>query len=102
MRPEVAEVARRQRAQRLEIVRVAARHDDDVGVRRQRGPRDPRRDVFGDDFGGVREALAVRELLAIVDDVHAEADLVRQAARWNPTWPAPMTYSSGEGSIGSM
>ena len=26
----------------------------------------------------VREALAVRELLAVVDDVHAEADLVRQ------------------------
>ena len=51
----------------------------DVGVRGERRPLRASRDVFDDDFGGVRKPLAVRELLAIVDDVHAEADLVRQA-----------------------
>ena len=41
-------------------------------------PRDPRRDVVDDDLRGGREALGVRELLAVVDDVDAEADLVRE------------------------
>ena len=40
--------------------------------------RDPRRDVVGDDLGRGGEALAVRELLAVVDDVDAEADFVRE------------------------
>ena len=89
---EIAQVARRQRAQRVEVVGVAAR--DDRRRRRAAGARarDPGRDVLGDDLGRVREALAVGELLAVVDDVDAEADLVRQIrARWKPTWPAPMT-----------
>ena len=43
-----------------------------------RRARDPRRDVVGDDLGRVGKALGVRELLAIVDDVDAEADFVRQ------------------------
>ena len=54
---------------------------DDVGVRRERVSRQPGRDVFGDDLGGVGKSLAVRELLAIVDDVDAEADFVRELAR---------------------
>ena len=75
---EIPEVPRREGAQRLEIVGVAARDDDDVGVRRQLGSRDPGRDVFGDDLARIRKALAVGELLAIVDDVDLKADRVRQ------------------------
>ncbi len=82
--PEIAEVARRKRPQRLEIVGVAARDDDDVRVRRQRRARDPGGNVFRHDFRGVRKPLAVRELLAIVHDVHAEADLVRQPREMKP------------------
>ena len=77
--PEIAKVARRQRAQRFEVVGVAARHDDDVGVRRELGALDPGRDVLGHDLGRGRKPLAVRELLAIVHDVDAEADFVGQA-----------------------
>src|SRR5438094_2726396 len=71
---EIAELPRRERAHRLEIVRVPARHDDRVRVRRKVRARDPRRDVVDDDLDGIGKALAVRELLAVVDDVDAETD----------------------------
>ena len=45
---------------------------------------DPGRDVFGHDFRGVREALAVGELLAVVHDVDAEADLVGEPREVKP------------------
>ena len=51
----------------------------------------PLGDRLDDDLFGGGEALAVRELLAVVDDVDAEADLVgERGARCQPTWPAPM------------
>ena len=81
---EVAQVARRQRPQGFQIVGVAAGHDDHIGVRGQSGSRDPRGDVFRHDLGGVREPFAVGELLAIVDDVHSKADLVRQVGEVEP------------------
>ena len=49
IRPRYRRSRVREGAQRLEVVRVTARDDDDVGVRRQLGSRDPGRDVFGDD-----------------------------------------------------
>src|SRR5215470_1445337 len=73
---EVTELTRCQRPQRLEIVRVAARHDDRVPVHGKSGPGDPRRDVLDDHLDGVRKPLGVGELLAVVDHVHAEADFV--------------------------
>ena len=39
----------------------------------------PGRDVVDHDFGRVRKPLAVRELLAIVDHVHAKADSCGEA-----------------------
>ena len=58
---------------------MAARDDDGVRVRRQVGARDPRGDVLDDDFDGVGKTFPVRKLLAVVDDVNAEADFVRDA-----------------------
>src|SRR5205814_5544922 len=69
---EVAEVPGGERAERVEVVRVAARNDDDVRGRRQVDPTEPLGDVLDDDGGGHREPLRVGELLAIVDDVNAE------------------------------
>src|SRR5258708_5464225 len=61
-----------------EIVGVAAREDDGIGVRRQIRARDPRGDVLDDDLDGCREAFRVGELLAIVHDVDAEPDFVSE------------------------
>src|SRR5262249_43577928 len=63
---EIAQLARCQHAQRLEVVGVAARDDDGVGVRREIRAVDPRGDVVDDDLDRGRKALAVGELLAIV------------------------------------
>ena len=49
----------------------------DVGVSGQGGPLDPRRQIVDDDLRGLREPLGVRELLAVVDHVDAEADILR-------------------------
>ena len=64
---------------------------DDVGVRREIGAARATSGMSSTTiFVGGREALGVGELLAVVDDVDAEADLVRaMRARWKPTWPAP-------------
>ena len=78
---EVAQVARGQRAERVEVVGVAARDDDDVGGRRQLGAMQPRADVVDFDRLGSREALGVGELLAVVDDVDAEAGVGGDARR---------------------
>ena len=47
-------------------------------MRRQRRTREPRGDVFRDHRGRLREALPIRELLAVVDDVDAKADVLRE------------------------
>ena len=82
--PEIAQLAGRKRPKRFQVVRVAARDDHRVGMGRDRRPRDPRRDVVDHDLDGVREALAVRKLLTIVDHVHAETDVVRQPGEMKP------------------
>ena len=74
----VSQRAGRQCPQRLEIVGVATRDDDDVGVRREVGSCEPGRDVLGHDLGRGGEALAVCELLAIVDHVDVKADFLRE------------------------
>ena len=52
---------------------------DRVRVGGKRCAGDPRRDVVDHDLDRVGKPLAVRELLAIVHDVDAEADFVRHA-----------------------
>src|SRR3954471_20266589 len=74
---EIAQVARRERAQRLEVVGMAAGDDHHVRMRGDIRARDPGRDVIDDDLRGGRKTLGVGELLAIVHDMHAEADLFR-------------------------
>ena len=63
---------------------MAARDDDDVGGRRKLGAMQPLGNRLDDDLGAGK-ALGVRELLAVVDDVDAEAgvggDLRRDASR---------------------
>ena len=81
MRPEVLQIARRERAHGLEVALVSARDDDDVGRGRDVGAMQPLGDRLDDDFFGGGEALATRELLAVVDDVHAEVDLVGERGR---------------------
>ena len=81
---EVAQLDRRERPQRFEVVRVAPRDDDGVRVRRQMRPRNPCGNVVDDDFLGGREALRVGELLAIVHDPHAEPDFVRSPREVEP------------------
>ena len=88
---EVAQLARRQRAQRLEIVGVAARDDHDVGVRRQsacararpgcRRRRSRRR-------SGKRSRLANFSRSSTTWTRKPTSCASR--ARWKPTWPAPM------------
>src|SRR4051794_37042525 len=46
-------------------------------MRRNLRPLEPGRDIFGDHLGGVREALTAGKLLAVVDDVNLEANLLR-------------------------
>ena len=87
---DVSQLRRRERAQRVEVVLVAARDDDRVGRGRQLVGLQPRRNVVDDDVDAVAEALGAGELLAIVDDVDAEAGVVRHPRRGNtPTCPAP-------------
>ena len=56
---------------------MAAGDDHGVGVRGQRMLLDPGRDVLDDDVDAFAEAFGVGELLAVVDDVDAEPDVVR-------------------------
>src|SRR5262249_10703586 len=78
---EIAQLSRREDAQRLEIVGVAASDDHGVGVGREVRVVDPRRDVLDDDLDGAREPLRVRELLAVVDDMNAESDIAGQTGK---------------------
>src|SRR5207237_2863985 len=57
---------------------VAARDDDRIRVWWKIRPGDPRRNVVDDDLDRRGEALAVRELLTIVDHVHPEPDVARE------------------------
>jgi hypothetical protein len=66
---------------------MAARHDDDIGVRRKVCARYPRGDVVDDDFDSGREALGVRKLLAVVGDVDPEADPPASRSQMGPTCP---------------
>src|SRR4030095_6773122 len=68
----------RQRAERIEIVRVPARDDDGVGGWGKSVRCDPLRNVVHDDVDAFAEALGAGEFLAVVDDMYAEADFVRQ------------------------
>ena len=70
---EIPQIARAERTQRFEVVRVAPRDDDDVGRWRQVGAVKPAADVIDDDAVGEWKPLVARELLAIVHDVDAEA-----------------------------
>src|SRR6266545_1873206 len=76
---QITQAARGKRAQRVEVVSMAAREDH--GVRRggKCGSLQPLRDVVDRDAGHVRKAVAIGELLAIVHDVHLEAGIVRGA-----------------------
>ena len=56
----------------VEIVLVPAGHDHGVGRRRQVCCVQPVGDRLDDHFVGIGKALAVGELLAVVDDVDAE------------------------------
>jgi len=77
---EVSQLAGRQRPQRFEVVRVPARDDDDVGVRRERGCAPARAGMSSatiSSAAGKRSRFA--KLLAIVDDVDPEPDFVGDA-----------------------
>src|SRR5439155_20291789 len=76
---EIGQRPRREGGPRLEVVGVATRDDDGVSGRGEADASDPRGDVVDDHFRGRREALGVRELLAVVDDMNAESDFVRDA-----------------------
>jgi hypothetical protein len=70
---DIAQVARRERSKRIEVVAVTARHDDDV--RRLRNLRlvQPVWNRIDDHFVGVGKPFRVGELLAIVENMDAEA-----------------------------
>ena len=77
---EILQVAGGERAHRVEIVGVPARHHDNERRNRQLGAMQPLGDRLGDDFLGGREAFGVGELLAIVDDVHAKPGIAGDPA----------------------
>ena len=74
--PEVAQILRRQRAERVEVVPVTACQDDGERVGRQLGLCQPLGDRIHHDLLGVRKPLGVGELFAVVDDVELEPDRV--------------------------
>jgi hypothetical protein len=78
--PEVCERPGHQHAQRLEVGLVAAGDDHRVGGRRQRRLRQPLRDRLDDQFVSAGKALAVGELLPVVEDMNAEAGRLGQVA----------------------
>src|SRR5438067_2226126 len=75
---EVPKVARGERAQGVEVVRVAACHDDDIRIGRNGRGVQPLGNGIDDHFGGVAKALAAGELLTVVEHVKAEAQRLRQ------------------------
>ena len=81
---EVAQIARCERAHRLEIALVSARDDHDVGGRRNLGAMQPVGDGLDDDVVGAGKALAVSEFFAVVDDVHAKVNRVGEAGEVPP------------------
>src|SRR5947207_2214463 len=62
------------------VLPVPAREHDDERRLRQGAVLDPAGDVVHDDLLGIGEALSVRELLAVVDDVDPEAEPGSQAS----------------------
>ncbi len=89
--PEVAQLARRERAQRVEVVRVAARDDDDVGVRREiraaRSTPGCRRRRLRPRSGSAR---AFANFSRSSTTWTRKPTSCASRARWKPTWPAPM------------
>ena len=79
--PEVPQVARGERAHGLEIALVSAGDDHDVRRARDVGAMQPLGKRLDDDVFGGGKALAIGELLAVVDDVDPEVDLARRCAR---------------------
>jgi hypothetical protein len=77
---QIAQIARGERPHGFEIVLVASRDDHDVRGAGDLGSVQPLGDRFDDDRVGIRESLAVGELLSIVDDVEAEARVDGDAA----------------------
>ena len=63
---------------------------------------EPGRDVVDDDVDAVAEALGAGELLAVVDDVDAEAGVVRHLADEVADVAGAEDVDSGDGSTGSM
>ena len=78
---EISQVARGERAQRVEVVRMSARHDDDVGIGGKIGAMEPLGNRFDDDLVGVGKPLTIRELLAVVEHVRAESDRVGETRK---------------------
>src|SRR5688500_18063240 len=64
---QIAEILDRQSTQRVEIVPMPASDDHRISGARQSRLRKPGRDIFNDNLRRIRKALAIRELLAIVD-----------------------------------
>src|SRR5262245_35074937 len=75
---EVPHILFRQRAKGFEIVGMTARHDHDIGVRRQVCLCQPRGNVFGHHFCGGRKALPVCEFFTVVNDVDLKTDFLRE------------------------
>ena len=88
IRPRYFRSRAAQRAHRVEIVRVPARDDDDVGGWRKVGAVEPVRDRLHDDLGAGK-ALGVRELVAVVDDVNVEAGVGRDFRQVPADMPGP-------------
>jgi hypothetical protein len=88
--------ARRERPQRVEIVPVAARHDDGVGGRRERvrPSQAGMSSTITSMPSGKRSALANFSRSSMTwTRKPTSCAILRQV---EPTWPAPKTYTSGE------
>ena len=90
IRPEIAQVARRQRADRVEVVGVAAGDDDDVGRRRELGAMQPLADVVDHDRLGDGKRSGLANFSRSSTTWMRKPASAAMRARCQPTWPAPM------------
>ena len=77
--PDVAHRIGDDGSKRVEVVRVSPRDDHGIRRRRQLIVLQPGRNVLDDDVDALAESFLAGELLAVVDDVDAEAGVVRHA-----------------------